>query len=137
MFSTTPLASARSLPASAEAWSVSISWNFTDELPQLRTSTFMRPIVRRDLVRRRKRTARRRRACEGASGAALSRLGAAVFVVLEEAAAALHAEMPGSDHLAQQRAGTVLEVAQLLEQVLHPAAHLVEADAVGERQRAD
>ena len=41
MFSTSPFASARSEPAAAEASSVSTSWNFTDELPQLRTSTFM------------------------------------------------------------------------------------------------
>ena len=41
MFSTSPLASARSEPAADEASSVSTSWNFTDELPQLRTRTFM------------------------------------------------------------------------------------------------
>ena len=44
MFSTRPFASTRSVPAADEASSVSTSWNFTDELPQLRTSTFMRPL---------------------------------------------------------------------------------------------
>ena len=43
MFSTAPLASARSVPSAAFASSVSTSWNFTEELPQLRTRTFTRP----------------------------------------------------------------------------------------------
>src|SRR5262245_2073743 len=39
--STSPFARMRSVPARALSASVSRSWNLTDELPQLRTRTFM------------------------------------------------------------------------------------------------
>src|SRR5689334_11916728 len=40
MLSTEPRASARSRPAAASSPSVCTSWNLTEELPQLSTSTF-------------------------------------------------------------------------------------------------
>ena len=44
MLSTRPLARSRSSPPPPGAPSVSTSWNLTDELPQLRTRTFTRPL---------------------------------------------------------------------------------------------
>src|SRR5262245_51057784 len=120
MFSTEPLASVRS----AAPPPVSISWNFTEELPQFRTSTFTGFILR----------VSRERPLAGLVAGLLRVPG---LVVGEEALAALHSQVAGADHLSQQRARPVLDVAELVEQVLHPAHDLVEPHAVGELQRAD
>ena len=50
----------------------------------------------------------------------------------EEAAPGLSPEVARTHELPQQRAGPVLELAQLAEQVLHPTEHLVQADATFE-----
>src|SRR5262245_37596206 len=57
--------------------------------------------------------------------------------VIVEAAAALAAEVAGLDHLAQQRARTVLRIAQPFVQDLHDAEAGVETDEVGERERTE
>ena len=111
MFSTRPFASARSVPA--------CSW-LRVGLDELELERRAAAVEDEDLH---------------SSRSFLS--GLPVLVVLEEAAPGLHAQVAGADHLAQQRAGAVLEVAQLVEQVLRPAHHLVEAHAVGECQRPD
>src|SRR6185369_17426239 len=68
---------------------------------------------------------------ELASASAATRSGAPVLV---EAAAALAPQVPGGDHLAQQRARAVLGIAEPLVQHLHDAEAGVEPDEVGERQ---
>jgi hypothetical protein len=52
----------------------------------------------------------------------------------EEPTARLHPQVAGPDHLAQQRARPVLEVAELVEQVLHPPHHLVESHPIRQGQ---
>ena len=63
-------------------------------------------------------------------------LDPSLVVVLEEPAARLHAEPASPDHLPQQGAWAVLEVAQLVEEMLRPAHHLVQSHAVGEGEGA-
>src|SRR5258707_234397 len=49
----------------------------------------------------------------------------------------LAAEVAGGDHFLQQRRGTVFRVVKTLIKHLHDRQHGIEADHVGERQRAD